>query len=227
MIDDLINKAKSWSLKMADNFHSQVPRVNPNKGGYIWITTNNGFYHWGPDAVDFYRHDGRVFSLQTKAHLRDWEMHEQLYAQSIKCCDFRISQPVIFKPITVNNVKWVYTEVQYPGNDIGYPAHFENLLVDPYGTIKAYVDSITVLISHLHILDSKYECKYPSKVKLGNRITDNQGFFWKDIKYWGNTWENFYTKHVGEVQKIINRLPHNGIVLDDSLAMYAAEQWAI
>jgi len=231
MLDDLKHKAESWTVEMADSFHNNVPRVHPRKGGYVWIVKDNGFYHWGPDAVDFYRHNGMIYSIQNiipySAMQYDWGPQIRLSNLSESSKEFRISKPIHYEKVLVHDEEWTYTEIQYPGNDIGYPNHFENLINDPYNTVKDYVDDITTLIKYFKIVDDEYGVGYPSKVKLGNRIYDQQGFFWKDIKYWGNTFESFKKKHVGEVQKIINRLPHNGIEPIHQLAEYAEAEWKL
>lgn len=225
MLHDLKLKIETWTPEMADQFHNHIPRVHPRKGGYVWPTAENGFYHWGPDAVDFYRHDGMIFSMQEKWYEQDWECHQLLWDWSQEYKDFRISQPVRYEQVEINGNPWFYTEIQYPDKDIGYPKHFEDLLLDPYTTVKGYIDDITVLMKYFRRLATEYNYGYPSKVKLGNRIWDNQGYFWKDIKYWNNAWTPFFDKHVGEVQKIINRLPHNKIDPIHQLADYAREQW--
>jgi hypothetical protein len=228
MLEDLKQKAESWTVEMADKFHNNVPRVNPRKGGYLWPVEENGFYHWGPDAVDFYRHDGMIFSVQTNPSnyvQYDWMPHSRLYELSQSTGEFRISQPVRYEPVAIKGAEWMYTEIQYPGYDIGYPSHFENLITDPYKTLKDYIDDIRILIKYFKIVDSEFDCQYPSKVKLGNRILDHKGFFWKDIKYWGNTFDSFRKKHVGEVQKMMNRLPHNNIFEEYNLADYAYNEW--
>jgi hypothetical protein len=231
MLEDLKHKAESWTVEMADRFHNNVPRIHPRKGGYVWIVEDNGFYHWGPDAVDFYRHDGMIYSIQNiipySAMQYDWCPQIRLSSLSESSKEFRISKPIHYEKVLVKDEEWTYTEIRYPGNDIGYPNHFENLISDPYNTVKDYVDDITTLIKYFKIIDDEYRVGYPSKVKLGNRIYDHQGFFWKDIKYWGNTFESFKKKHVGEVQKIINRLPHNGIEPIDQLAEYAENEWKL
>jgi len=230
MLEDLKNKAETWTLEMADEFHSHIPRVHPRKGGYVWITQDDGFYHWGPDAVDFYRHDGRIFSVEHRPEtpfLHDWAGHIRLSELAQSSGEFRISIPVTYTPVMINGNEWVYSEIQYPGYDIGYPASFENFVVHPYKTIKDYIDSMTILIKHLKNLNAEQNRGFPSKVKLGNIITDNQGPFWKDIKYWSYEYEGFAWKHLGEVQKLINRLPHNQIDPCQELVEYTKEQWKL
>ena len=225
MLEDLKYKAETWTPELADAFHNNVPRVHPRKGGYMWPVTDTGFYHWGPDAVDFYRHDGTIFSVQEVWYKTDWECHQQLWAWSQEHKDFRISEPKHFKPVEINGKQWTYTVIQYPGKDLGQPNfHFE--YGDPYEETKGYIDDITVLLKYFHQLND-HGYRYPSKVKLGNRILDRQGYFWKDIRYWGNTWENFYNKHVGEVQKIIHRFEHNQIGQAQDLVEYARESWKL
>lgn len=223
MLNDLKHKAETWTPEMADQFHNYVPRVHPRKGGYVWIVQDDGFYHWGPDAVDFYRHDGTIFSVQEVWYEGDWVCHEKLWTWSQETKEFRISEPKHYEKVMVNGKEWTYTEIQYPGKDIGIPNfHFE--IGTPYEITKSYIDDISVILPYFHKLND-LGFNYPSKVKLGNRILDSQGYFWKDIRYWGNSWENFYNKHVGEVQKIIHRIEHNNLGHHQYLVEYAAERW--
>ena len=230
MLEDLKHKVETWTIEMADAFHNYVPRVNPKKGGYVWIVKDNGFYHWGPNAVDFYRHDGRIFSVEQRAeHLfsYDWQRHTILADMAKTSNEFRISIPVTYTPLMINGSEWIYSEIQYPGNDIGYPASFEKFVIEPYTTIKDYIDGITVLIKYIKEINETGYSGYPSKVKLGNIITDQVGPFWKDIKYWSYDYEGFAWKHLGEVQKLINRLPHNQIDPCQELIEYTKEQWKL
>lgn len=223
MLDDLKHKAETWTPEMADVFHNNVPRVHPRKGGYIWPVIDNGFYHWGPDAVDFYRHDGTIFSVQEVWEEQDWICHQKLWNWSLENRDFRISEPKHFEYVMINGKQWTYTEIQYPGKDLGQPNfHFE--YGTAYDVTKGYIDDTTVLLKYLHILNDD-GFAYPSKVKLGNRILDSQGYFWKDVRYWSNSWENFYNKHVGEVQKIVHRFEHNQFKKAQELVEYAKESW--
>ena len=227
MLVDLKNKILTWSPAVADAFHNHVPRINPKKGGYLWAIKFNGFYHWGPDAADFYSHNGMIYSLQKKWYLTDWEMHKKLYEISIQLKEFRISEPMSYQMIDINGEEWVYTEIRYPDNDIGYPGIFNNLLSNPDSTVIGYIDDLAILLKYFKLLDDEYSCGYPSKVKIGNRISDSQGFFWKDIKYWGNTKESFLRKHIGEVQKLVDHTINNNVVLSFDPVEYAKTQWMI
>jgi len=222
---DLTSKVKNWSAKRANQFHNNIPRVNPVKGSYIWLPEDNGFYYWGKDSVDFYRHDGMVFSVQRNCAENDWKCHSRLYEYSVESGEFRISEPVYRETIIINGEEWVYTEIRHPGDDIGYSAHFEGLIKDTYEYTRHWIDDITILIKYFHKLDKEFGCKYPSKVKMTNRLKDDQGFFWKDIKFWDKSFEWFFNKHLGEVQKAINRAAHNGQDIGWELADYAREQW--
>jgi len=226
MKKDLMHKANTWTEERADQFHNNIPRVNPVKGSYIWLPQDDGFYYWGKDAVDFYRHDGMVFSVQKKWYLSDWKCHQELYNYSVESGEFRISEPVYYEPAMINGEEWAYTEIRHPGNDIGYSPHYEGLVKDTYNYVKDWIDDITILIKYFDKLDEQLGCQYPSKVKMTNRLADKEGFFWKDIKFWDNSYESFYNKHVGEVQKAINRAAHNGQDIGWELADYAKEQWA-
>lgn len=227
MLNDLKNKILAWTPEIANEFHNNVPRVNPKKGGYLWAIKFNGFYHWGEDAADFYSHTGTIYSLQKKWYLNDWMLHKELYNMSNQSGEFRISEPVKYEMIDVRGEEWAYTEIRYPGDDIGYPGFFNNLLTDPDATAKGYIDDLTILLKYFKLLDDKHNCGYPSKVKIGNRLSDAQGFFWKDIKYWGHTKEAFLRKHIGEVQKLTDHANNNNVVLTFDPVEYAKTQWMI
>ena len=226
MLEDLKNKAENWTPEMADTFHNNIPRVNPIKGGYTWLTQADGFYHWGPDAVDFYRHDGMIFSVQKKWYTQDWDMHRELYKMSVTSGEFRISEPINYQNLQINDQNWTYTEIQYPGKSIGYPGFFINLLNDSNTTALEYINDLTIMLKYFKLLTDQYDCGYPSKVKIGNRLQDDQGFFWKDIKYWGNTRESFIRKHLGEVQKLTDHVQNNNLQLSLDIVEYARSQWA-
>lgn len=228
MLTTLSQKALDWTPELADQFHNNVPRIHPRKGGYIWTVEENGFYHYGPDAVDFYRHDGRVFSVQKIPHewnATDWRVHQWMAEQS-RMGEFRISIPIMYVDLTLKGEEWVYTEIQYPGYEIGYPGNALDIVMnDAETTIKEYIDSMTVLIKYFDEIHDEINCGYPSKVKIGNRVLDSYGKFWKDIKYWSHDKDSFLRKHVGEVQKIMNRLPHNNIKVETDFVQYCREQW--
>jgi len=225
MINELKEKASKWSEQLANEFHNNVPRVSPYKGGFVWEVHDTGFYHWGSDAVDFYKLDGTVYSLQKKWYELDWKMHTELYRYSSQSKKFRISKPLTYQTIDLNGEEWTYTEIQYPGKEQGYPCWAKLILEDPTLASKGYIDDIATLLQYLDMLDEKYHCGYPSKVKLGNRLKDRFGYFWKDIKYWGHTREDFVRKHVGEVQKISDHASNNGLSLLVDMTEYARSAW--
>ena len=220
----LVNKILGYSEKEADKFHNYVPRVHPRKGGYVWTIENNGFFHNGPDAADFWSANGTIYSVQKKFYLDDWTMHKELYQYSIDTNEFRISNPRFCESIVIHGEEWWYSEIDYPGKELGVPP-FETFLQEPYNTINEYVDGITVLLRYCRKLHDRFNCFYPRKVKLGNRIIDSQGYFWKDIKYWNTDVSEFMDEHVGEVQKLINRLDQTGVQLGDDLVDKAKETW--
>jgi hypothetical protein len=220
----LIDKIINYSIKEVDEFHNNVPRVHPRKGGYMWNVVSDGFYHTGPDASDFWSANGTVYSVQKVFLECDWNMHTELYQYSVESNEFRISKPIFYEKVLIKDEEWWYSEIEYPNKELGRP-QFEPFLKDPYNTINGYIDDITILLEYCRKLHDKYRCYYPRKLKLSNRILDSKGYFWKDIKYWYTDEAEFMDEHVGEVQKLTNRTNQAGIPLDDELVEKAKKIW--
>lgn len=224
MKNTLIDKILNYSIEEVDRFHNNVPRVHPRKGGYMWKVVQDGFYHTGPDASDFWGANGTIYSVQKIFWETDWNMHKELYRYSMDSKEFRISKPVLCEKILIKDEEWWYSEIEYPNKELGNPI-FEIFLDDPYKIINEYIDDITILLKYCKKLHNKYQCFYPRKLKLGNRILDSKGYFWKDIKYWYTKESDFMDEHIGEVQKLTNRMNQVGNSLNNDLVEKAKDIW--
>jgi hypothetical protein len=225
MIEILKEKILKWSEEETDKFHNNIPRVDKRKGSYVWTYSDYGFFHNGIDAADFYRKDGRIFSLSKIGYKCDWDMNLELWKIGQTTENFRIAKPIAYDEVKIRDEVWTYTEHQYPNFELGYPDSGDRLLDDPYGAIKEYAENITVILYSFKELHENFKVNYPRKVKIGNRIKDKEGYFWKDIKYWHTEPNEFLDEHVGEVQKLINIVNQMGNKLDNSLTEQSRELW--
>jgi hypothetical protein len=211
MIEQLLEKIKSWSQETADRFHNFTDR-DAIEGRYVWESTNNGFFLYRDIGSYYFSNDGKVYLLTKWSNENDWIMHTNFY-KLIKDTSCRIDIPVTHQIVKVDTDIFYYKEFVRPNYQYGRDYHIDifNGIVDQK-YFEKFIEDAYEIIYYLNQANIKQSIMLPEVgISVFKRMYDNIGHFWIDFKRWKLTPEEFIRVSINNLNTTIFYLEYNNL----------------
>jgi hypothetical protein len=221
IINQLIDKITTWSQHDADKFHQYASR-DTHFGAYMWETTANGSFFWRDIAATFFGNNGIVYKLTSQWMDNDWILHCKLFERISRFTDCNIEIPLSSKTIKINDITFLYTEVQRPTTEYDSEIWHDAMLSKINNTyMLEWIEHKTILLHHLNKVSPLLPRVFPK------RISNGVEHAWIDFKKWEIPSNEYVNKNLGNLYRLMLRLESSyGILLDKhQLLKIAEKEW--
>lgn len=229
MLEYLSNLIVNYNYENAKQFHN-IPLPNNYDSKYIWSHNDNGYtisHEYTSCYID--KSNGFVHKLSCLYSEDDFDKHKLLYRLTEKY-DYRIEIPRHSEFVLINNIRYLYTVVERPNNQVGIDYHLDivNDKVNNDYFIE-FIDSSVPLLKALFEVDRVFKTGLPSVFILPTkRLRDDKGYFYFDFKKWHHPKNKYITDNTNNLLYQINYCNNNGIKLDtEYLKQYIENTWTI
>lgn len=229
MLDYLSNLIVNYDYERAKQFHN-IPLPYNYDSKYIWSHNDNGYtisHEYTSCYID--KSNGFVYKLSCLYSEDDFDKHKLLYRLTEKY-NYRIEIPRHSEFILINNIRYLYTVVERPNNQVGIDYHLDivnNRVNNDY--FIEFIDSTVPLFKALFEVDRVFKSGLPSVFILPTkRLRDDKGYFYFDFKKWHHPKNKYITDNTNNLLYQINYCNNNGIKLDtEYLKQHIENTWTI
>lgn len=235
----LAGKITGWTQAQADAVHGSAEKAFPGKAKYIWEEANNddyeGFIYYGPEMATYFNSNGDEITLSnswtSNEFEQTWNANVDLW-NSVQGTDVRIVQPLGFpvlfgsspwKSYNLNGEKYILYKLKHPDNDLG-----GLIMTDPASINDAahmLINEVSKLIPYLMQTVYADSTRGFPRLALKDLVTNDIGPYWRFMYVWDLTREGFYTKILGDIEKIVQNYPRQGQDFDFDIITDAGAQW--
>lgn len=235
----LAGKITGWTQAQADAVHGSAEKAFPGKAKYIWSEANNadyeGFVYYGPEMATYFNANGDEVTLSDAwsevEFEKTWNANTDLW-NNLQGTDVKMVQPLGFpvlfgsspwKIYNLNNKPFIHYKLKHPDNDLGGQIMTNSGNVSDWA--RTLIGEVTKLIPYmLRTVYSEPNRGFP-RLALKDLVKNDTGPYWRFMYVWDLSKEGFYTKMMGDIEKIVQNYPRQGQTLDFDPIAEAEAQW--